>query len=288
MQIKYSDMDIHFQLEGATFDALNLIFERFERIIPMHSHGEGCYELHYISEGYGTLIADGKSYEITPNTLYITGPHVEHEQTPVRKNPMQEYCVYLRLRPTTSGNREKSTFLNIFLNTSFWLGQDRQGIKHLMTELFDELEKKQVGYRQQAELLLSQMIICMVRNYKMNGESEKNESPRVRDERRSLLIEEYFLYEYQNPSLQDLARRLGLSGRQTQRLLQKFYGRSFIQKKLDARMHAAAVLLRDTDNSVTQIAAMVGYASLEHFTAEFSKYYGHSPRSFRKMIDEKG
>lgn len=282
MQIRYSDLDIHFQFEGVCFDALSMVLERFERVIPMHSHGEGCYELHYISEGYGKLTAEGRVYEITPNTLFVTGPHVEHEQTPARENPMEEYCVYLRQRSNQSGSVEESALLLAFLGTSFWLGQDRQGMKRLMTELFDELKTRPVGYRKQAELLLSQIIICMIRNYESSGKTEWSGQTRSQDEGRSLLIEEYFLYEYQHPSLKELADRLNLSERQTQRLLQKFYGKSFIQKKVDARMNAAAVLLKNTDQSITQIAGALGYSSLEHFTAEFGKYYGMSLRRYRK------
>lgn len=32
--------------------------------IPMHVHAKGCYELHFITEGKGTLIADGREIEL--------------------------------------------------------------------------------------------------------------------------------------------------------------------------------------------------------------------------------
>ena len=28
--------------------------------IPMHAHAKGCYELHFVTEGKGTLIADAE------------------------------------------------------------------------------------------------------------------------------------------------------------------------------------------------------------------------------------
>lgn len=97
MRMLYNDMDIHFSLEGVSFHALNIVFEHFERTIPSHIHGNGCYEIHYISTGHGKLKANDTYFELTPNTLFVTGPHVEHAQTPVPDDPMEEYCVYFKL-----------------------------------------------------------------------------------------------------------------------------------------------------------------------------------------------
>ena len=51
-----------------------------------------------------------------------------------------------------------------------------------------------------------------------------------------MIIEDYFLYEYQNLSLEELAVKLGLGTRQTERLLPKHYGKTFLQKKTEARI----------------------------------------------------
>ena len=95
------------------------------------------------------------------------------------------------------------------------------------------------------------------------------------------MIEDYFLYEYPRLSLQELAGRLGLGPRQTERLLRRLYGRTFLQKKTEARMNAAAVLLADAGRSVTAVAEQLGYASVEHFSSAFRRYYGLSPRQYR-------
>ena len=96
MRTLYTDMNIRFTMDGIPVHGLNIAFERFTRAIPAHSHGSGCYEIHYIPFGYGKLEAQGRYYDIVPNTLFITGPHVEHAQTPQPEDPMQEYCVYLK------------------------------------------------------------------------------------------------------------------------------------------------------------------------------------------------
>ena len=65
--------------------------------------------------------------------------------------------------------------------------------------------------------------------------------------------------------LEELAVKLGLGTRQTERLLQKHYGKTFLQKKTEARMSAAAILLTDSSRSITSVAEALGYSSIEHF-----------------------
>lgn len=69
MKTLYTDMDIHFSMDHIQIYALNIVFERFTQALPSHSHGNDCYEIHYIPYGCGKLVADGQYYDISPNTL---------------------------------------------------------------------------------------------------------------------------------------------------------------------------------------------------------------------------
>lgn len=286
MKTQYSNIDIHFTLDGVPIHTLNIVFERFTRVIPSHSHGSGCYEIHYIPAGSGRLKADGVYYDISPNTLFVTGPHVAHAQSPLLSDPMQEYCVYFRF-PGVSRAKKLSPLLNAFLSTAFWIGQDVQGTHFLMKQLFDELKCRHTGYQNQVKLLLSQLIICLVRNYE---QQEKTPAYRFAENNlcnsKSMIIEEYFLYEYRTLSLEALAGRLNLSARQTQRLLQAYYGKTFQQKKTEARMSAASILLSEKSRSIASIAEELGYSSAEHFSSAFKKYYQVSPGNYRKKQTE--
>ncbi len=151
-----------------------------------------------------------------------------------------------------------------------------------MRQLFDELSHRYTGYQNQVELLLSQLLIYTVRNYEQCRLSLTAFSKNNLTDSKSVIIEEYFLYEYQNLSLADLADRLKLSTRQTQRLLMEYYGKTFQQKKAEAKMSAAVVLLSDKTRSITSIAEDLGYSSAEHFSSAFRKYCQQSPREYRR------
>ena len=323
MRKLYTDLNIRFTVEQMDFFALNLVFERFLRTIPNHSHGSNSYEIHYIPSGYGHVKINQVLYDIVPNTLYITGPHVEHAQVPSLEDPMCEYCVYLKLvkqrsprlpRTSLSAVNQKSwpgkpvnetaanerpgnenpdkrldalgesgpSIRKLFTTTPFWFGQDSQNIHGLMKQIFYELENQYTGYVTQVESLLTQLIIHTVRNYESRQKALRHFGPSNLEDSKFIILEEYFLYEYQSLSLEDLAGRLGLGRRQTERLLKDHYGKTFQQKKTEAKMAAAALLLADRQRSIASVAVELGYSSPEHFSAAFRHYFGMSAREYRK------
>jgi len=277
MPIQYA-LDAPFELDGASVQAQNIILARHTAAIPMHSHGSGCWEIHLIPTGRGMLTVGSQHYEISPGTLFVTGPHVEHAQSPDAADPMWEYCIYLRIR-----NAANCDALQAFCGTPFWFAQDDGAVHSLMRQLFDELEHRRTGWRLAAQLLLSQLLLMLSRRCETHTGDPLPTSQPVPANRSTLLIEECFLYEYATVTLPILAQRLGLSERQTQRLLRDTYSSTFQRMKADAQMSAAVSLLRDPALSITQIAEQLGFSSPEHFSGAFSRHYGMSPRAWRKQ-----
>lgn len=286
MLTRFNNFDLHFSLGGYDFHVSNIVLEQFERSIPMHSHSKNSYEIHYIPYGCGRVVIAGKDYEVTPNTLFITGPFVKHAQFPNRHDPMCEYCIYLKTgRSSVSSNSPDEKLLaTLFKKTDFWFGQDTQDIHTLMKQLFFELERRYTGYSIQAEILLKQLIIKLIRNYEnKSAVSTMNVSQNLIDNK-YLIIEECFLYEYRTLTLDKLSARLGLGIRQTERLLKEHYDKTFLQKKTEARMSAASILLQNPGISITQIAENTGYSCVEHFSASFKRYYGMSASAYRRQL----
>ena len=176
--------------------------------------------------------------------------------------------------------------MEVFTATPFWIGKDTQGLLPLLERLFEELERRYIGYQDAVGLLLPQLLIGTIRNYEQRQLSQTAFVQGNRSESQSVVIEEYFLYEYNDLSLGGLAGRLKLSPRQTQRLLTGYYGKSFQQKKTEARMSAAAILLSEKGRSVASAAEALGYSSAEHFSSAFHKYYGISPREYRRQLTQ--
>ena len=258
---------------------------RMVRSIPAHAHGRGCYEIHYIRHGSGTVVIDGVPRRVGQNTLYTTGPSILHEQIPDQSDPMVESCIYLRVFPDFE-KMERASFLTPFLEQAFWMGQDTQQVLPLFDTIFQELEQKKPGYRPLLSALFQQLIVCIARNY-LEPEAyqpvpENGFEDASGDSSLSLIVEEAFLYEYRTITLERLARRIHLSPRQTERLIRQYYNSTILKKRTEARIGAASVLLKTTELPVVEIAEMTGYSSSEHITYTFKTYTGMSAREFRR------
>ncbi|MDD3615039.1 MAG: AraC family transcriptional regulator [Lachnospiraceae bacterium] len=291
MRTVYTDLNIQTTIEHTTFFALNIVYEQFQRAMPRHSHGNNSYELHYIPYGHGTVNINNQLYHVSPNTLYMTGPHIEHEQIPIENDPMAEYCIYFNLQKSNTGSADNiNDIASHFAAVHFWFGQDTQDLFPLMQQIFFELEHKYSGYMIQVESLLQQCIVKMVRNYENALDSEKESPthfpPSNLVDSKYLIVEESFLYDYETITLENLSSRLGLSPRQTERFLKEYYGKTFLQKKTEAKMSMAKILLADKSLTITAIAERLNYSSVEHFSYAFKQYYKVTARDYRKQLME--
>jgi transcriptional regulator GlxA family with amidase domain len=82
-------------------------------------------------------------------------------------------------------------------------------------------------------------------------------------------------------SRSDLARGVGLSARQLERLFRLYLGRTPSQYYLEARLKHAQALLGQTSLPVLEVAIACGFASASHFAKCYRAQFGHSPRSER-------
>ena len=83
-------------------------------------------------------------------------------------------------------------------------------------------------------------------------------------------------------SLADIARFLGLSARQLERLFRKHMGVPPSQYYLELRLRRARHLLRQTDLSILELAVACGFISPSHFAKCYRELYGKTPRQERR------
>lgn len=253
---------------------------------PSHSHSSNSYELHYIPQGRGTLISSQKSYDLYPNVLYTTGPHVEHQQYPDPDDPTYEYCIYLRIEETHAKQRRKNmeqeNIMDLFLNYPFWYGTDQADLPVTLEQIHRELFHPKPAAGLMLEALFIQFMVKVLRNYKPASKAAITSIP-IPLIKAYILIEDSFLLEYDTITLEELSHRLGLSTRQTSRILFDRYGQNFIQKRTEARMAAAVTFLKEGRLSVSEIAARLGYSCPNHFHAAFKKYYHMTATEYKTL-----
>lgn len=272
-------LDIQFKVEGVTVSVLKIAYHCIHTPYPNHSHSSNSYEIHYVPAGSGTLITGKDRYTLSSNSLYITGPHIEHEQIPEPTNPMYEYSIYLKINPE---RLQKNSILATFCRYPFWIGYDHESLLTLFQQILLELQQKKLGYTTLIESLLCEFMVKMVRNYESATLSRTTFSKSNPYEQSFLLIEDSFLYDYKTLTLKEISDRLGLSERQTSRIIYSYYGLTFLQKRTESRMAAAITLLRDNNCLAYEIAEKLGYSCGNHFCTAFKQYYGMTVKEYKR------
>ena len=84
-----------------------------------------------------------------------------------------------------------------------------------------------------------------------------------------------------NPSLEEIAAAAGLSVRTCNRLFRSYLHDSPLSFFIGLKLNAAKALLMHTSLSIKQIGLEVGYEDQFHFSVQFKKRTGCSPRDFR-------
>jgi AraC-like DNA-binding protein len=82
------------------------------------------------------------------------------------------------------------------------------------------------------------------------------------------------------PSLMELARQVGLNDRKLKQGFLQIFGTTVFGYLHDYRLERSQQLLASGEMSVTEIAHIVGYASLPSFSKAFRKKFGNSPITY--------
>ena len=275
----------HFEMGSLLVSPVHIRIEQLRPFIAAHTHSNVSYEIHYTYRGRGTVTIDDTTYEVNPGVLYITGPGIVHMQISNPDDPIIEYCLYLNCRRTS---RPANDPLLLFTDTSFWIGMDDGSILSLLTRLIEDNRHSQDDTLLMSEALLRLIVLHLTRVYRRDMTTHAQRPPLLTRDSFMPILEDAFFYRYKTLTLNELASLLGLSVRQTQRLLQTHFGKSFSQKLTDARMAAAFQFLENSRLSITEIAERLGFSSIEHFSAAFHRYTGRSPRAYRRELLSRG
>jgi AraC family carnitine catabolism transcriptional activator len=79
----------------------------------------------------------------------------------------------------------------------------------------------------------------------------------------------------------DIARRIGVSQRQLERLYRRHLGQTAKSFYVGLRLERARQLLIDSRSSVNDAALGTGFESVAHFSRSFRRTFGHAPRAAR-------
>ncbi len=219
---------ITFKWNDFDFTLIQLDKGIFKNDMAGHSHAKNSYELHYIIDGKGTLNTDSKVYALSKGDFFVTGPNIYHQQSTNPQNPLTEIFIYLQ----ASEKKTNDALVSSFLSTHFYFSKHEE-IQVIFEEILNEKENELFGYTNAISSMLQLLLLKITRLYMPSLASFPDSKDNLND-RRFITIEHAFINDNGSLTLSELSNLIGVCERQTQRLLRKYYGCSFREKKAES------------------------------------------------------
>ena len=234
-----------------------------------HMHKHVKYEMQYVEEGNCVLKMKDKRITCAEGHIFIVPPFEEHllEYTPGTKTRT------LLFAPTKAP--AKDTLLDAIcaqaplpIKDNFGALERLLRIRKLIEERSIISEEKVRGEVTVFFAELAEAILPPGRKHKIFKKENRGEE-----------IEAYLAQNCYSPNCtcDALAKRLNLSKRHTHRICIEHYGVPFRTLLHRTRMEIARFRLENTSISVTELAELLGYASVASFSAAYKRHFGKAP-----------
>lgn len=255
------------------------------------------YEMMFVKSGSARIVIEGKEYLAKPNDLFIfkpnqrhsiellgnetfIQPHIHFDLVAAKDSPQ----VFVSFKTYEEMNdyeksliREDITdrFISPFPN--YLRPQNTYLIEQLIFEIIQKYESRSPYSQIALQGLFMRLWYSIL--LEIDGQSKKKLSSK------ELEVDEIKLYLEQTTdhavTMDELASRFHLNKYYISRLFSKSYHTSPIQYHITQRVQQAMKLLFLTNMSVSEVAAAVGYSSVQSFSKVFKSVVGESPNSYR-------
>lgn len=250
-----------------------------------------CYAFHFVESGKGKIIVPPYSYSVQKGDLIYLPPASEHSFLSDRDNQLSTYNVYCELwqdKPITTeihltfelAKLDKLLLTRVINDTeldqlpSVIPLQHHSGLAEIFTHIVQQHQKKDVNFNIITSSLLKAFILEVI---------QVSQNKPFIDPRIKIIMERIQREASAGCNYESWLKLSGLKKTQFHQLFKQTTDMSPKAFWTKAVMKQAAVSLMENNLTITELADILGYSSIHHFTKQFTSYYGVSPTNFRKQ-----
>lgn len=264
--------------------------------IADHQHSE--YEFHFICGGKGVVTMGGIEYELKEGAFYLTGPGIVHAQYADVRDPMRELCLHIDIGRLDAADAELPAAAGAW-------GDDRDSAeaddcierllrlppvplpdRHDAAAWFPVAHRALLGHEPGLSVTIRQCIIQIMLRAAYAGAAESTTAePPARDmnEYRFRLATDFIQDNFRRTiTLETVAERVHVSGRQLQRIFAERGGTTFSEYVERIRLAKACERLVQTSEPIERIALEHGFTTSNYFHHVFKKRFGCTAKQYRE------
>lgn len=274
---------------------LNIIFTDVTEFPP---HWHEVVEVVYVLDGSLRVGVNSDIYTMNPrDILLIAGGDVHYfvpEPNKVKRLILHfEMAFFESVFPEAKNKRFTRVFLTETDNTSL---KDANGsaantvyksVENQILAIIEEYNEKQDAYRIALKARLFDILVILLRNIPMQAYTPQERNRHLnrlgRLENVFKFVEENYCFEI---TLEEISAVANFSEYYFTRFFKEATGMTFGKYINNYRVEKASQLLKNTDDSITEVVFKSGFGSIKTFNRVFKQIKGRSPSSYKKTIFE--
>ncbi|MNB80434.1 Arabinose operon regulatory protein [compost metagenome] len=256
---------------------------------PIHAHPQ--YEFNYVLDGEQRIIVNSRSYMQRAGDLVLLRPGDSHSSQSGNGRPFTYFCIHFDI--------DDKILISLLSRLHHVLFPADSTIAHKLTPSLTRLVD--ISHQIQGDITMSQRMrlqsavfdlfgqlweaFSVEANLHSSASYEKVElAHQIRSRLQGLVYQQFKqdIQEDRTLGVDDIAAELGISSSHCYRVFRQVFGlspREFLSQQM---LHEAKVLLDDLRLPVSHISAILGYRDIAHFSRQFKRWHGKSPREYRE------
>ncbi len=235
-----------------------------------HTHRQGEYEIHYVTQGAGGLRIKDRQFSLTPGTLIIIPPDMEHGI--IYKDTKESLSYYAILFSLESNDFEIKRQLELLE-----IGKRSFHLRDTYRFFFEELRRRGASHRTALRFAAKHQLATLF--FLLNEDTSLLEARDKRIEQALQIMQNHI---HRDLSLQELSSQLGITTQYCIQIFKERMGITPMRYLRKLKIETAEALLTDTNRSLREIAEDLGFYSEFHFSRVFKQYTREAPSRYRR------
>jgi AraC-like DNA-binding protein len=249
-------------------------------------HRHSFYEVCLAYSGAGRFSTGAEHHGVGTGDVFLARPGDVHEIESSHTDPLGIAYWGFTLRAGRDGPRpgERGWWSGLTDTTGPTVSRRIGSLASLVTALAEHAAPVRSGYETGLAGLGAALVVDTARAFAAEDDLRTESPAGSRLSPAVATMQRHLADNLSRPmTVRDVAAAVHLSERHAERLFREQTGASLMMTVRRMRLNLAAVLLLDTDTTVTEVARACGYLDVRAFSTAFRRLHGHSPLAHRSL-----